>query len=279
MRQILTLFIYFLFCNCSFSQLSIKYFVFFDFNEFELSPENKEKLARIGSEVKSKKITLKGYADSTGNATYNLLLSKKRVSSVKTFLLNHGIPETQFLNIEGLGECVLSNDNSRNRMVEIILETPSKNLIEPIIDSNNFIPKPKIVTKKASKEVPSLNGTISKLEVGDYLPIKNIEFVGGKKEVHQYSLETLEQLFFILKENSNLKIQIEGHTHQQKKPTDGMLLSKRRAKTVYKYLVKKGIPKERLRYKGFASTRPVDKEKFGKSRQRNMRVEILILDK
>jgi outer membrane protein OmpA-like peptidoglycan-associated protein len=54
-----------------------------------------------------------------------------------------------------------------------------------------------------------------------------------------------------------MKIELQGHTDTQGDDAHNMELSHNRAKSVYEYLINKGIAKERLTYKGYGETQPV----------------------
>jgi outer membrane protein OmpA-like peptidoglycan-associated protein len=62
------------------------------------------------------KLTLSGHTDNIGSAEFNLDLSKRRVESVKAFLVNHGVSASRII-IEyyGLTRPIVLNDTEKNR--------------------------------------------------------------------------------------------------------------------------------------------------------------------
>jgi len=54
-------------------------------------------------------------------------------------------------------------------------------------------------------------------------------------------------------------------------------LSTSRAKSVYDYLINKGIALNRLRYKGFGSNRPIADNATDSGRKENRRTEFILL--
>ena len=66
----------------------------------------------------------------------------------------------------------------------------------------------------------------------------------------------MDELYSFLKFNSGLIVQINSHTDYRGSDSYNLDLSKRRAKSCVDYLIKKGIPKERLVAKGFGETTP-----------------------
>ena len=74
-----------------------------------------------------------------------------------------------------------------------------------------------------------------------------------------------------------MQVEIAGHTDPVGPDQYNMGLSERRAKTVGKYLVQKGIAQERIIITFFGETRLVDKSNTKAGNQKNRRVEFKIL--
>ena len=107
--------------------------VLFDVNSAVIKPGAMIMLKQVGlllSEYPTGKITVSGFADSTGSAQDNLVLSRTRAESVKTYLLDKSAPviSSERVLAQGMGESkpVASNLNSAgrqlNRRVEITVD-------------------------------------------------------------------------------------------------------------------------------------------------------------
>ena len=72
-------------------------------------------------------------------------------------------------------------------------------------------------------------------------------------------------------------IEIQGHTDEQGNDAYNLDLSKRRAASVRKYLIDKGIAEARLTSQGYGETQPINLEHNKKAFADNRRVEFLIL--
>ena len=72
---------------------------------------------------------------------------------------------------------------------------------------------------------------------------------------------SLDKLVKTLNENPNIVIELSAHTDFRGRDEYNMRLSQRRAESVVKYLIAKGIDPERLVAKGYGETKPrmVDK--------------------
>ena len=79
----------------------------------------------------------------------------------------------------------------------------------------------------------------------------------------------------ILKEDSGLKLDIEGYTDNTGAEKANVLLSQKRAKAVHEYLVTKGgIDTSRLTSEGYGPANPVADNKTAEGRTLNRRVEL-----
>jgi len=122
-------------------------------------------------------------------------------------------------------------------------------------DIKSFTP---IIKKKDTVEYKPV--VLPALKANKTYKLKNILFYSDSDGILPQSLPTLKMLYAILTIHNKMTIRIEGHVN----PLDGngdsyyeMDLSKRRALTVYNYLVNKGIKKERLSIIGFGGKFPL----------------------
>ncbi|MBK7582249.1 MAG: OmpA family protein [Myxococcales bacterium] len=89
----------------------------------------------------------------------------------------------------------------------------------------------------------------------------------------------LEQLKVFLDENPQVtKLRIEGHTDNVGQQPDNEKLSGERALTIKKWLVDKGVPKERLIAVGFGQKKPIADNSKEEGRAQNRRTEFKIAE-
>ncbi len=60
-----------------------------------------------------------------------------------------------------------------------------------------------------------------------------------------------------LAENPNMNIELGGHTDSRGDSEKNLTLSEKRAESVYKYLIEKGISASRMTFKGYGSLYPI----------------------
>jgi outer membrane protein OmpA-like peptidoglycan-associated protein len=106
--------------------------------------------------------------------------------------------------------------------------------------------------------------------------LRNIFFESGSYILLPTSETELRRLWMLLKNNGSISIEIRGHTDNVGAEVDNLALSEARAKSVYDYLVGRGIAPERLSYKGFGETMPVATNETETGRRENRRTEFVV---
>jgi outer membrane protein OmpA-like peptidoglycan-associated protein len=106
----------------------------------------------------------------------------------------------------------------------------------------------------------------------------NLEFETGKDIIKNESYKSLDELAELMIKKPNWRLQISGHTDNQGKPAANMTLSKKRSEAVKKYLNSKGVDEKRFIVKWYGQTKPIGDNKTPEGRQKNRRVEMLIIE-
>lgn len=106
--------------------------------------------------------------------------------------------------------------------------------------------------------------------------LRNVFFETGSAALLPTSTAELGRLVALLQETPALRIQISGHTDDVGDDASNQTLSENRAKAVYEYLIQNGIPAERLRYKGFGESKPIETNDTPEGRARNRRTEFVV---
>lgn len=104
-----------------------------------------------------------------------------------------------------------------------------------------------------------------------------ILFDVNKSTIKGESMGTINEIVKMLKEHSNLKFSIEGHTDSDGDDSFNQKLSEERAASVKNALVKSGIDASRLNTKGWGESKPVDSNSTPEGKANNRRVEFIKL--
>jgi outer membrane protein OmpA-like peptidoglycan-associated protein len=108
------------------------------------------------------------------------------------------------------------------------------------------------------------------LTLGDTL------FATGKSELKSGATANLDRLGDFLSEYPDRTASIEGYTDSMGSEESNQMLSERRADSVKRYLVGRGVQRERLSSSGRGENAPVADNESPAGRQQNRRVEVVI---
>ncbi|HOW30679.1 MAG TPA: OmpA family protein, partial [Bacteroidales bacterium] len=96
-------------------------------------------------------------------------------------------------------------------------------------------------------------------------------------ELKPESIAELDKLVEFMQRNTTMTIEIGGHTDNTGAEQHNNDLSEQRALAVYNYLVEHGIAKERLTYKGYGKSKPIDTNDTPEGRANNRRTEFSVV--
>ena len=122
------------------------------------------------------------------------------------------------------------------------------------------------------------NIILSPIKIGAKMMLANIFYATDSWEIMEESSSELNNLADLLSDNRNVIMEIGGHTDSTGSNDYNLVLSEKRAISVVNYLVKQGIEKDRLRYKGYGNSLPAGDNNTSEGRQLNRRTEAKIID-
>lgn len=259
----------FLFIGILQAQEEVVHSVYFEFDSYSLKPEQLQGvidfiLAADSSRVET--IEIFGYCDDRGEDAYNFVLSQNRANTIKKEFIKNQIKNKVVITIEGKGRIMIDDD-----IVENIPEVRSKNRRVDVV--LNLKTPPKI-------QLPGFYTSIQKNHVvGDHIYLDILHFDRGSSVLTYKSKQDLTKMAKLLLKNNNIHFEIQGHICCTPKPqteaidrhTGKRTLSQNRAEAVYKFLIVRKIPKERMTFKGYGNSVPL-----GKGTQYDRRVELVI---
>lgn len=112
------------------------------------------------------------------------------------------------------------------------------------------------------------------LTLGDTVTLNNIHFLTASAELYEASKAGLDRLAEALQRHPHLRLEVGGHTDDVGKEEDNLILSERRAKAVYDYLILRGVDPDRLTYKGYGESQPIAPNDTPEGRARNRRTTL-----
>ncbi|MFT4754579.1 MAG: outer membrane protein OmpA-like peptidoglycan-associated protein [Salibacteraceae bacterium] len=127
-------------------------------------------------------------------------------------------------------------------------------------------------SSKVSFDIP-----LSPIRAGVSVVLNNVFFSFNSFDLEGVSKLELDKLVILLQSNPEMQIEIGGHTDNKGTAAYNQKLSESRAKSVYDYLLGQGIPENKISYKGYNFTVPVESNETAEGRAKNRRTEFKII--
>jgi OmpA-OmpF porin, OOP family len=118
---------------------------------------------------------------------------------------------------------------------------------------------------------------VSPIQENVTITLNNIFFDFDKSSLRSESFPELNRIVTLMNERQAMQVEIAGHADKIGPDEWNMGLSERRAKSVGKYLIDKGVSKDRISIVFFGETKPVDFTNTKAGNSKNRRVEFKIL--
>lgn len=131
-----------------------------------------------------------------------------------------------------------------------------------------------IVERKPLEQVITAEAILAALNKDGFITLY-ILFDFNKADIKPESQPIIDQIITLLKQNPELKVNIEGHTDNIGSPTFNKTLSQTRAQAVVKALIDQGIIADRLVAIGHGEEKPIADNQTEEGRAKNRRVELV----
>lgn len=118
---------------------------------------------------------------------------------------------------------------------------------------------------------------VTAIEPSATISLNNIFFDFNKAVLKADSYPELNRIVTLMKERTGMTVEISGHTDATGPEDYNMWLSEWRAKAVSRYLMDKGIDRDRISTVFFGETKPLEPNTTKEGRKKNRRVEFKII--
>jgi outer membrane protein OmpA-like peptidoglycan-associated protein len=105
--------------------------------------------------------------------------------------------------------------------------------------------------------------------------LRGVTFDFNSADIRPEARPVLDQAAAMLTDNPGVSVRVEGYTDSVGTATYNQGLSVRRAESVYRYLVNRGVDPERFTVEGFGAANPVASNATEAGRAQNRRVELI----
>ncbi len=145
------------------------------------------------------------------------------------------------------------------------------------INMGQVMPEVIIAEMDEPESIQEIEDSKDVIEINDGVLSINIEFDFDSDVIGEDFYPHLDTIFNLLK-STPVKIILAGHTDNTGPDSYNQRLSERRAGSVYKYFVEKGIDPDKIKTKGYGSSKPLTTNATKEGRRRNRRVEFIRMD-
>jgi len=164
-------------------------------------------------------------------------------------------------------------------------QDPKKNGCPPPKDSDRdgiLDPEDACPSEKGPRDDdPAKNGCPKSVRVvaNEIVILEQVQFDTGKSTIKSESAALLDEVAGVLTQHTEMtKLEVQGHTDNRGAVAFNKKLSQSRADAVRKALIQRGVAGERLVAKGYGPDKPIEDNSTDEGRQKNRRVQFLILD-
>lgn len=160
-----------------------------------------------------------------------------------------------------------------------IAALPSSRRFQLIVGSQGYLYHEQQVTWKESDTLSKrrLDIKLYPLVKDAELILQNIFFETGSARLTETSSAALEALYIFLQQDDLNRFEISGHTDNTGSSILNNELSTERAKAVAFYLIGRGLDKNKIRYRGYGDSRPVQTNTTAEGRAANRRTSLVVL--
>lgn len=121
------------------------------------------------------------------------------------------------------------------------------------------------------------NAELSGCTAGDIIALAELRFAIASHALSEDAQRTLGAAADALMKRQDVEIEVQGHADQTGPAEGNKRLSERRAKAVYEHLVQSGVAEERLAWRGFGDSQPLDTSGTQDGHARNRRVALAVV--
>ncbi|MGC9331778.1 MAG: OmpA family protein [Bacteroidales bacterium] len=207
-----------------------------------------------------------------------VLFVRGQLFDVKNTPLMDARVEIKNINTSEVSEGVV-NDETGDYAVAVRMDEDQDNDYIMLVKKDNYSFTSKYIDpEELENNELIIDMEVKPIEKGQSVKINDIFFEFGSDEFDYKSTIVLDNFIEFLNDNPGIKFEIHGHTDNIGKASANMVLSRKRAMSVYNYLHHNGIDKSRMDYKGFGENQPVASNNTEEGRAKNRRTEFYIVD-
>lgn len=153
-------------------------------------------------------------------------------------------------------------------------------LYQMSVTAKGYIPAEETIDLSKSEKGTKYDVVLKqpKIEKGLVFKLSAINFETGSDKLTSTSYNILNKMADIFKDNTQMVVEVSGHTDNVGDDAKNLSLSQNRANSVMNYLTQKGVSAGQLKAVGYGETQPIADNATDEGRKQNRRVMFTVLE-
>jgi outer membrane protein OmpA-like peptidoglycan-associated protein len=143
----------------------------------------------------------------------------------------------------------------------------------PVVTATPAAPSATAEARAATETVPPAPSFNATTELPEYVVVR---FRPGQASVAKADMRVLDGIVRWLKDHPGSVVVVEGHTDDLGTQSENMAIGEKRAASIMRYLVSRGLEPVRVSIISYGSDHPVCAEKTDSCRAKNRRADLLV---
>lgn len=185
----------------------------------------------------------------------------------------------KMVNLDDTTDTYIVRSDSINGQYYLVL-TSGKEYSVFITKENYLFEDLRFFAKENTNLKPdTLNLLLHPMVNGQSVTLENIYFDFDDYKLNERSITELQDIVLFINQNPNKRFIIAGHTDNQGNSAYNRILSEKRAKSVYDFLVSHGVSKSSLSFIGYGDTRPAYTNTTEEGKKLNRRITFSVAER
>jgi outer membrane protein OmpA-like peptidoglycan-associated protein len=189
------------------------------------------------------------------------------------------LPVSAKIDIQPHGDSLVSSVEADPSTGNFLLGIPERQAYRIGASANGYLPYSQYFIRDSTSNLNKISHSIDlePIKEGASIVLQNTFFELNSYEILKESYKDMEEILSVFIQNPGIVIEISGYTDNTGTDDHNLILSQKRAESVMKYLVNRGIDPRQLTSKGYGKAIPIANNETEEGRRLNRRTEMRVI--
>jgi outer membrane protein OmpA-like peptidoglycan-associated protein/Tfp pilus assembly protein PilF len=189
------------------------------------------------------------------------------------------LPVSAKIDIQPHGDSLVSSVEADPSTGNFLLGIPERQAYRIGASANGYLPYSQYFIRDSTSNLNKISHSIDlePIKEGASIVLQNTFFELNSYEILKESYKDMEEILSVFIQNPGIVIEISGYTDNTGTDDHNLILSQKRAESVMKYLVNRGIDPRQLTSKGYGKSIPIANNETEEGRRLNRRTEMRVI--